>query len=825
MTLPNWAEVDAFLAAIGRAEGLIVFAIYPPTQDQPCIHITGDADDPPRREIQRALAKHPTHSLGVVINPPLPIPQDWGSLPEHLNRAGKPKAWGASTAHIAFCVAIWYECDGSLPIDAQAALPAMAGLPEPSISVWSGGKSLHHYWVFTPGEELTPELFTAYQKRLAHAILTVAPDAQVDPALSNPNRVMRVPGGFHPGTGKQATIHSNTGATYSAAEIDAILPLIPGGNGTSKGLGPNGTGGGRRTLWFQQLTTTQQLAAAVDMLRSIPPRQAPGTGTYPEAFATLAALVHTFGQDQAIAICEQAGWANEHWDPAVKARTIGPARIQARIGAVVAKAEQYGWQPPDDLPAIPPPQSAQDAAMELLGVIEAPAKPKVEKFKPRPDSTARWGKVRLSLNRRIDAFQHCIHALTLQERNSLRRMARVRHALLALELKTAINPKEVGQMVLEQLDERTGNRFAPLTAADRAAMPIPTVEWEIPGCIPRQDLTIIGGRAKVGKTRLANALVRCLLLQEDFLGFGPPPELRTVILVTDDQGDGDTAEMLQQLQLWHHPRLIWSRRFRVTESNLDGLLGCITANPGAVVILDSLRSITRSTAFSENDPEMGGLIYDLKGAIVDAGGTLLLIHHCNKGNDSTGTEALSGHNAIAGAANCILTLHYMAKGARLQKDSPQRRMVREARSGPPADLVLAFEASTGAFLRVGDYDAVVDAEQDTEKSAAQFGGDLAKAPAEVKDAMRFLHTVYSRGGHEMPGLLDICKAIGAAPIGSQRLSDLTPDETTRYKRIGRALGSCSELVAQEKVPTKNGYFISYALTDAGVEALRCAGLS
>lgn len=70
-------------------------------------------------------------------------------------------------------------------------------------------------------------------------------------------------------------------------------------------------------------------------------------------------------------------------------------------------------------------------------------------------------------------------------------------------------------------------------------------------------------------------------------------------------------------------------------------------------MLESLRSITRSCFFGENDPEMGSLIYDLKHQITDAGGTVLLVHHSKNANDTTGTEALSSHNAIAGAANTI----------------------------------------------------------------------------------------------------------------------------------------------------------------------------
>ena len=72
------------------------------------------------------------------------------------------------------------------------------------------------------------------------------------------------------------------------------------------------------------------------------------------------------------------------------------------------------------------------------------------------------------------------------------------------------------------------------------------------------------------------------------------------------------------------------------------------------MFLDSLRPITRN-GISENDAEMGELLYDLKGVVLDNGGSLALIHHCNKGNDAVGMEALSGHNSIPGAGNTVLT--------------------------------------------------------------------------------------------------------------------------------------------------------------------------
>jgi hypothetical protein len=138
----------------------------------------------------------------------------------------------------------------------------------------------------------------------------------------------------------------------------------------------------------------------------------------------------------------------------------------------------------------------------------------------------------------------------------------VRQAQAALDLKTLLRHQEIGQLILEAHDQRHGNNFHALGSPQRLTMTVPQLTWDIPECLPSRDLTILGGRAKVGKTRLAHALLRCLLCAEDFLGFGAPPLPRPVILISDDQADGDTAQMLQESGMWGHPLLLWSRRFR-----------------------------------------------------------------------------------------------------------------------------------------------------------------------------------------------------------------------------------------------------------------------
>lgn len=343
----------------------------------------------------------------------------------------------------------------------------------------------------------------------------------------------------------------------------------------------------------------------------------------------------------------------------------------------------------------------------------------------------------LSLSRRLECLRRCCAALVTTERNTLRRMARLRHAVAALDLRGVVTSKELGAQVLEAQDRRAGNTFSLLSAADREAMPKPVIRWLIPGLIPAGDLTIIGGRPKVGKTRLAVAAARALLVHEDLLGFGIPPTLAPVILVIDDQGDADTNSQLEQLAIWDHPRLLWVRRFRVTEHDLDKLHDAIKANPGAVVIVDSLRSITRSCAFGENDPEIGALIYELKTGVMDAGGSLLLIHHCNKATESTGTEALSGHSAIAGAANTIITLHYLnggKVGSLPMKKIPERRLAREARSGAGADLVVTLDGSTGRWSRIGEHSDWMEQHQADDKRTRKLA-ELTDEQRQVLEAI------------------------------------------------------------------------------------------
>jgi hypothetical protein len=322
----------------------------------------------------------------------------------------------------------------------------------------------------------------------------------------------------------------------------------------------------------------------------------------------------------------------------------------------------------------------------------------------KPASKAKRGKRPLGHTKAMACFDRCVELLAKRERNSLRRRARLLMIAKALNLSACVNRQDIAQRVLEAKDEHQGNSYLALTAAERLSMVWPEVDWLVPDLIPANDLVIIGGRPKVGKTAVAMAIAASVLKGQPVAGCDAPQTQRPVILVSDDQGDADTVRAMRQLGIEDHQSLLWSRRFRLTEQDLDKLLADVAQQPGAVVIIDSLRSVARALPHGENDAEIGAVIYDLKAAVTDAGGSLLLVHHCNKSPGLTGVEALSGHNAIAGAANTVITLHHVEdEKGRPCKEAEQRRLVREGRTGKPLDWVISRTAGTPTFHKVCTY--------------------------------------------------------------------------------------------------------------------------
>jgi hypothetical protein len=595
---------------------------------------------------------------------------------------------GDTKASITGCPALFVEWD-----DQEEAWQLNAwkvlGLPEPSVMVATGGASIHCYWLLH--EAMDPVAWAPIQTRL----ITFC---GADPACKDASRVMRLPGAWYIGPDGQyvaqtAIVHESE-HRYDPADLVAAMDLaearpfditIPPPSMFGVHI-PNDDDQPRREFPTRPMA---EVGCALAWIPAILPDTKQRKTYRKLAWGLLCAVREAGGSDgEALALLEDHSPAV--MDAAEYLKTE-PHTVSA--DAFWKMARLAGWRPakPDTTtPGTNPPTPGQ-----------APPQPKQAAAQPRRSWEER-NKRKLSHSRAMRCFDRCVEVQAQQERNSLTRRARLLKALHDLSLSKYVNRQEISQKVLEAKDRQQGRCFRAITAAERLAMDRPTVSLLIPGLVPEGDATIIGGRPKVGKTRVAYALAAARLNGKPVFGF-EAPEPGPVIVISDDQGDADTGDMLHELGIWDHPQLIWSPHFRLTEADLDRVLAAIKANPGAMVIFDSLRSISRSLQYGENDPEIGAIIYDLKEAVVEAGGTPVLIHHCNKTEGAVGIEALSGHNAIPGAANTILTVAYLPddKG-RPQKDDPQRRLHREGRSGKPFDLVIA-PAGAGTFERAAEF--------------------------------------------------------------------------------------------------------------------------
>jgi hypothetical protein len=114
------------------------------------------------------------------------------------------------------CRAVFYEHD-NLDKEIQRNLWQSLGLPEPTLQIDTGGKSIHSYWVFS--ELITPQQWKELQTDLLEF-------ADADRSLKNPSRVMRLAGCYHsPSTSENiAEIIYNSGKNYTLEELRRIIP-------------------------------------------------------------------------------------------------------------------------------------------------------------------------------------------------------------------------------------------------------------------------------------------------------------------------------------------------------------------------------------------------------------------------------------------------------------------------------------------------------------------------------------------------------------------------------------------------------------------------
>lgn len=266
---------------------------------------------------------------------------------------------GDKAADITQCLAFFVEWDDR-EIPWQLTAWKELKLPEPSLQVFTGGKSVHNYWILdTP---CPVRYWTNIQNRLIEY-------CDSDRALKDPSRVMRVPGFLHSKTGKAADVVHQSDRRVTLRELDALLPLIEKKEINRK-ISSNSGG------------TEGEI---VDAFSCIPPRSGSGTNTY-DMYRNIAwGLADAcdeagLGRDRAVSLIEEAGWAD--FDAAHVVGYDGSRDVRA--GTFWYWAYQNGYQRPIKFPAAAP--AACGDWLERLGWI-APEENKLASLSPGQLST------------------------------------------------------------------------------------------------------------------------------------------------------------------------------------------------------------------------------------------------------------------------------------------------------------------------------------------------------------------------------------------------------------------------------------------------------
>ena len=397
---------------------------------------------------------------------------------------------GVQDTDITGVPALFVEWDDGASIEEQMQRPKKLGLPDPTMMVFSGGRSLHCHWRLL--ERMAPEPWRVLQERLIT-------HCKSDPACSNPSRLMRLPGSIYydKKTGEatgQCRILSDTGTRYSAAEIEECLPAPAPAPVKPVAVEPS-------RKWEPR--SIEEINAAAEFI----PERRVGEGTYPESRNALcgcsAALAEAGAEDpdgMALALLGHL------WPDEGTARQVLESATTRAAGSFWAIAKKGGYQLE---PTADGSKNAGNGApmtySELMELLLA---------------ATTDGKDDEAMALRAEAMQRF-------RRND----QQIESALFKLHTK----------------NETLGRQIKPPDSLDLSS--ISGMDWLMEGFFPDKDIALVWGPAGTGKTTACLAASRAKLLGTGFLDHQKPAEKGAVLFIASDSGASPLVAAMQEMAM------------------------------------------------------------------------------------------------------------------------------------------------------------------------------------------------------------------------------------------------------------------------------------
>ena len=354
----DWNFAELFAKIVGNQKP--IWTCFPP-QGGSCYHFpTSDEGVIPREKVESCLSKNPKHSLGIIVNPHRPKPEGFSE-----------RTWGARNEDIESSQVLFCEGDGGLELIEQYRVVRSAVLVPPSFSIFSGGKSLHHYWLL--GECISPEKFRELQKKIRDLLRAESSEFGADKSIHSPAQVMRVVGGQHPSSGLRTTFwqvfdswgdqltpseRAASGETYKAKSLikysvkfleDMLAHAATYQKKPIEENQKNINFDKKRFIskealekeggWFTRLEPQWHEPLAIEMLSDfVVKRNEINLGERNDCFKVLCGLLNFFGEEKTAEIVIKSKWESPNWNPIKEIKSINPPYTNS-IGNLVYEAK------------------------------------------------------------------------------------------------------------------------------------------------------------------------------------------------------------------------------------------------------------------------------------------------------------------------------------------------------------------------------------------------------------------------------------------------------------------------------------------------------
>jgi archaellum biogenesis ATPase FlaH len=516
-----------------------------------------------------------------------------------------------SDADITSLPALFAEWDTGTAAEQQQALDA-SGLPEPSMLVHTGGKSLHAYWLLD--EPISPEQWKLATRRLiAHTA--------ADPQCSNPSRVMRLPGStyYDKKTGKPtgtASIISAPGTRYALAALVEVLPDIDKKKTTTKSKPVPAP---RADFAPRSLDDIQAAAQYI-------PERVVGGNTYEtcrRALCGCAAALDEIGlpEQQALDLLA-AKWPST--EDAQQALNSSTTRNPAAFWAI---AKEHGFNTRRKFKVLPGGAASGQAPAEA-----DPSRSEAQK---------------LGFTELLEQALLAIRAKDLDTEMEIRAEIMGRFKRSDTQITASLF-----RLLTEQ---ETGNPAGSTIAAE--ALDLDSIEGLdalLDGFIPANDLGLMYGAKGSGKTMAALAMAFAAIDGTGFLDHAKPAQQGPVLFIASDSGAPPLMAAMQDLGVADHAAIrgdhrsfyVWAHSARQgMESWCASINGCVQllqfvkAKGIKLVLIDSAKTICAKAGISYLDNDsIAALLTFIKEAICPHTSVMILSHDGTEKGSHSGAK-------------------------------------------------------------------------------------------------------------------------------------------------------------------------------------------